>query len=82
MYLDLFTFKDSLFTLSHSSIGLPHNSLFKRHSNSKFSIGSTDHGIVHDRVVSSAYVIKLNSRLAFGKSLMYMINNRGPRIDP
>ena len=80
MYLDLFTFKDSLFTLSHSSI--PHNYLFKRHSNSKFSIGLTDRGIVHDRVVSSAYIIKLNSRLAFGKSLMYMINNRGPRIDP
>ena len=34
MYLDLFTFKDSLFTLSHSSI--PHNSLFKdRHPSGK-----------------------------------------------
>ena len=37
---------------------------------------------MRDRVVSSAYIMKLNSRLAFGKSLMYMISNRGPRIEP
>ena len=80
MYWTFFTFKDSLFTLSHSSV--PHNSLFNLHSNSTFSFGLTDRGIVHDRLVSSAYIMKLNSRLAFGKSLMYMINNRGPRIDP
>ena len=34
------------------------------HSNSIFSIGLIDRGIVHDRVVSSAYIIKLNNRLA------------------
>ena len=34
MYLESFIFKDSLFTLSHSSI--PHNSLFNLHSNSTF----------------------------------------------
>ena len=79
MYLDLFAFMDSSFTLSHSSIR--HISLFNLHSNSTFSFGLTDRGIVHYRVVSSAYIMKLNSRLAFGKSLMYMINNRGPRID-
>ena len=37
---------------------------------------------MHDRVVSSAYIMKLNSRLAFGKALTYMINSRGPRRDP
>ena len=47
----------------------------------KMSIVLTDRGIVHDRVVS-AYIMKFNSRLAFGKSLRYMINNRDPRIDP
>ena len=71
MYFDLFTFKDNLFTiLSHSSI--PHHYLFNLHSNSTFSFGLADRGIVHDRVVSSAYIMKLNSRLAFGKSLMYI----------
>ena len=80
IYSDLFTFKDSLFTLSHSSI--PHNYLFSLHSNSTISFGLTDRGTVRDRVVSSAYIMKLNSQLAFGKSLMYMISNRGPRIEP
>ena len=34
------------------------------------------------RVVSSAYKIKLNLSLAICKSLMYIINRSGPRIDP
>ena len=33
-------------------------------------------------VVSSAYIIKWKSLLVFGKSLIYIINRRGPRIDP
>ena len=33
-------------------------------------------------VVSSAYIINWKSLLAFGKSLIYILNKRGPRIDP
>ena len=61
---------------------IPNHYLFNLHSNSTFSVGLTDRRSVHDRVVSSAHIIKLNSRHAFGKALMYMIHNRGPRIDP
>ena len=32
-------------------------------------------------VVSSAYILNWKSLLAFGKSLIYIINKRGPRID-
>ena len=32
--------------------------------------------------MSSAYIINWITLLAFGKSLIYIINNRGPRIDP
>ena len=38
--------------------------------------------MVLNKVVSSAYIIKLIILLAFGKSFMYIINNKGPRIDP
>ena len=38
--------------------------------------------MVLNKVVSSAYIIKLNIWLAFEKSLMYIINNKGPRTDP
>ena len=38
--------------------------------------------MVLNKVVSSAYIIKLNILLAFGISFMYIINNKGPRIDP
>ena len=33
-------------------------------------------------VVSSAYIINWKFLLAFGKSLIFIINRRGPRIDP
>ena len=36
--------------------------------------------MVLNKVVLSAYIIKLNILLAFGKSLIYIINNKGPRI--
>ena len=32
--------------------------------------------------MSSAYIINWRSFLALGKSLIYIINKRGPRIDP
>ena len=33
-------------------------------------------------VVSSAYTILWNFELAFGKSLIYIIHNRGPKMEP
>ena len=36
---------------------------------------------VLNKEVSSAYIIKLNILLAFGKSCMYIINNKGPKIN-
>ena len=33
--------------------------------------------MVLNKAVSSAYIIKLNILLAFGKSLIYIINNKG-----
>ena len=36
---------------------------------------------VLDKVVSSAYMIKLKIVVALGKSLMYRTNNNGPKID-
>ncbi len=38
--------------------------------------------IVVERVVSSAYIIKLNKLLALPISLTYMIKRRGPSMDP
>ena len=38
--------------------------------------------MVADRVVSSAYIILWNFKLDFGKSLIYIINNRGPKMEP
>ena len=38
--------------------------------------------MVLNKVVSSKYIVKLNILLAFRKSLMYIINNKGPRKDP
>ena len=35
--------------------------------------------MVLNKVVSSAYIIKLN---IFGKSFIYIINNKGQKIDP
>ena len=38
--------------------------------------------MVLDKVVSSAYIIKSNFSVDSQKSFIYMINNKGPRIDP
>ena len=38
--------------------------------------------IVLVKVVSSAYMMKLNISLASAKSLIQIINNSGPRIEP
>ena len=51
---------------------------------STLSLGSDksiDRTVV-DRVVLSAYIMQLNSSLAFGKSLMYIMKSSGPRIEP
>ena len=47
-----------------------------------FGILSLKDLLVLNKVVSSAYIIKLNMLLAFGKSFIYFINNKGPRMDP
>ena len=38
--------------------------------------------MVLDKVVSSAYIIKSNCLVDSEKSFIYMINNKGPIIDP
>ena len=38
--------------------------------------------MVLDQVVSSSYIIKLNCLVDSEKSFIYMINNKGPRIEP
>ena len=45
-----------------------------------FGILSLKDLMVPNKVVSSAYIIKLKMLLAFGKSFMYIINNKGPRL--
>ena len=47
-----------------------------------FGILSLNDLMVLNKVVSLAYIIKLNILLALGKLSMYIINNKGPRIDP
>ena len=38
--------------------------------------------MVLDKVISSAYIIKSNFLVDSEKSFIYMINNKGPIIDP
>ena len=80
--MDLFLFNDNLLILSHSIIF--RTSSFTADSVLLFGILSLKDLMVLNKVVSSAYIIKLNILLAFGKSFMYkiIINNKGPRIDP
>ena len=47
-----------------------------------FGILSLKDLMVLTKVVTSAYLIKLNILPAFGKSFMHIIDNKGPRIDP
>ena len=78
--MDLFLFNDNLLILNHSIIF--RISSFTADLVLLFGILSLQDLMVLNKMVSSAYIIKLNILLAFGKSFMYIINNKGPRIDP
>ena len=80
MYFDLFLFSDSLFMFSHS-ITLESSSLIKV-CVSTLLCSLLNELMVLDKVVSSAYIIKSNFLVDSEKSFIYMINNKGPRIDP
>ncbi len=78
IYLHLDIFRESLLHFNHSFI----------HAISELILDSTlplfmlfrMTSIVVERVVSSAYIIKLNKLLALAISLTYMIKRRGPYI--
>ena len=80
MYFDLSLFSDSLFMHSHSII-VESSSLIKV-CVSTFLSSLLNVLMVVDKVVSSAYIIKSNFLVDSQKSFIYMINNKGPRIDP
>ena len=80
IYLDLLVFIDSLLIVNHSFIFM--SSLFIESHNSMSLLLSVNLFRVLDRVVSSAYMMKSKSLLACGKSFIYQIKRRGPKIDP
>ena len=76
IYLDLFS--DNLFICNHS-ITLESSAFIKY---SLVCILFPKDFKLLNSVVSSAYIINLNILLAWEKSLIYMINNKGPSIEP
>ena len=78
MYLDFDLFSDNLFIFNHS-ITLESSAFIK---DSLVSILFPKYAKLLNSVVSSAYIINLNILLASEKSLIYMINNKGPSIEP
>ena len=76
IYFVFVTFSDNLFAFSHKFI-LSGSQFISRSTSllSKFSAKLYN-------VVSSAYTIQLNFEHVLGKSFMYMLNNRGPKIEP
>ena len=78
IYLDLDLFSDNLFICNHS-ITLESSALIKY---SLVCILFPKDFKLLNSVVSSAYIINLNILLALEKSLIYMINNKGPSIEP
>ena len=81
MYFDLFLFSDSLFIMFSHSIILESSSLIKV-CVSTLLCSLLNELMVLDKVISSAYIIKSNFLVDSEKSFIYMINNKGPRIDP
>ena len=73
-------FSDSLFMFSHSII-LESSSLIKVCVSTLLCL-LLNVFMVLDKVVSSAYIIKSNFLVDSEKSFIYMINNKGPRIEP
>ena len=80
IYLDLFLLSDNLFIFNHS-ITLSISALIKLSALALLFMSQKE-SIVLDNVVSSAYMIKSNLLLHWGKSFTYIINNIGPRIEP
>ena len=80
IYFDLAALSDSLFIFNHS-FTLSSSPLIELHR-SKFKCHPVNAFKVLDNVVSSAYMIKLKILLALGKSLIYRIKSKGPKIDP
>ena len=76
IYFVFVTFSDNLFAFSHKFI-LTSSQFIARSTSllSKFSPKLYN-------VVSSAYTIQLNFGHVLGKSFMYMLNNRDPKIEP
>ena len=80
IYFDLAALSDSLFIFNHS-FTLSSSLLIELHR-SRFKCPAVNAFKVLDNVVSSAYMIKLKILLALGKSLIYRIKSKGPKIDP
>ena len=80
IYLDLFTFIDNLFNLSHSLI--LSSSVLIKNSTFSFLLYCAKECRLLESVVSLAYIIQLNFGLDWAKSFMKIINNKGPRIYP
>ena len=76
IYLDLFTFNVNLFADNHRCTLF--NLLFKTSSLFTLSISSRQ----HYKVVSSAYIRKLNKLLELGISFIYIKNKSSPSMDP
>ena len=74
---DLFTFNDSLLTLSQSLTWV--NSLLILNDR---SVCLSKTFAVVNNVVSSAYMMNLNFSLHLMISLIYIVNKRGPSMDP
>ena len=81
IYLDLLVFINSLLIVNHSFIFMSSLYFIESH-NSMSLLLSVNLFRVLDRVVSSAYMMKSKSLLACGKSFIYKIKRRGPKIDP
>ena len=73
-----FIFSDNLFIFNHSMT--LESSAFIKYS--LVSILFPKYAKLLNNVVSSAYIINLNILLASEKPLIYVINNKGPSIEP
>ena len=80
MNLDLATFKHNLLISNHFTILL--SSETSDVLRELTSIRLPNDSNVEFNVVSSAYIMKLNLLVAFVISLVNILNNNGPRIDP
>ena len=81
MYLVFEVLRDSLLTINHSFFcDRPSSLLIK--SQLLLLLLFSEQFMEVDRVVSSAYIVKLNISRAAVMSLTYIMNRSGPNIDP